>query len=270
MYFKSHHPLFILFLILSFTQPLSFANDSDFVKLKKASSFYWSGGGHAGRAINFLVRVKNVGYHKNVNIVFHEGDFRSSWKMLPLRFSSHHGNYDVFSGSLSLYYGGDIKFAIKYEVNGNTYWSNNNGNNFLLPARDYFLAEGNVVLDQSSINGNYCAGWMTGCVNTINWKGTIYVKNRVYQKDVGIAYSVNGGEWQDLKASYIQNSPNQPPYYGFPNIYGDFELWKFSTSFRTSNNEFPKIRFAVYFKPDWDNNFGQDYFIRVGNIERLF
>jgi hypothetical protein len=36
------------------------------VVLHGASSFFWSGAGQAGRAINIQVRVKNLGYIKHV------------------------------------------------------------------------------------------------------------------------------------------------------------------------------------------------------------
>lgn len=257
MYLRYSYTLFVLSLALLFTQQSSFADNSDVVKLKHAGSFYWSGAGSLGRAVNFAVRVKNIGYHKNVSIVYNNGG--SGWNNLPLTFYSHHGNYDTFTYNNSFSpFTGNIEFAIKYEVNGNTYWNNNDGNNFLLPARDHTLIEGNVTLNEALVSGYHCANWM-GCTHATNFKGEIYVSNYTYHKNVGIAYSIDGGEWKSLNASYSR-----------PISSGNLEIWGFDTWIYTSGDKFPQIRFAVYFQPDWDNNFGQDYFIQLEGIDKLW
>jgi hypothetical protein len=251
-------PTIALMIVVSlFCSSLALADDSDFVKLKSASSFYWSGAGQAGRAINIQVRVKNVGYTKHVYLHYSAGG--SGWSDIELDFTSHHGNYDLFSYNTSFSnLTGDVEFAIRYEVNGQTYWNNNDGSNFLLSASDDFIIEGAVVLNHMDANGYNCAGWM-GCSHATRLTGEIYLENLYYDKYVGVRCSPDGINWEDIPASYVTATS------------GNVERWSFDhwDYVYQPGPEYPVYACAVFFDDFWDNNFTQDYQIQIGGIDQL-
>lgn len=84
--------------------------------------------------ISGYVRLSNIGYRKNVTI--HYTTDNEHWNDCSARYCRFSGNnQELWSFSmgpflsepfLSLY----CRFAIKYEVNGKTYWDNNNGNDY--------------------------------------------------------------------------------------------------------------------------------------------
>lgn len=244
--------------ILTLTHsPLAWAGDSEVIQLKYASSFYWAGAGSSGRAVKFEVRVKNLGPEKAVFVHYRRGD--GNWVDLPLAFASHHGDYDLFTYTNSRFESsGELPFAIKYEVNGDTHWSNNYGANYLLHATDHVIIDEDVVLRHAGIGTNECLNWM-GCYQS-SVSGEIYVRNTGYRKHVGLRYSVDGGRtWQEAPARYASTLSSS----------GGVEIWNFSfhkyTPFRDGR---PELRFAVFYenlddgKWDWDNNFGRDFKIK--------
>jgi hypothetical protein len=95
------------------------------------------------------------------------------------------------------------------------------------------------------------------------------VKNRSYNKRVGVHYSADAGTtWQDVDGSYAGKVQ------AVANTVDSVEIWKFKTP--TLNYVDPdNFRFAVYCEngdsgPDfgklfWDNNFSQDY--SLGKID---
>jgi hypothetical protein len=235
----------------------AFADDSDFVRLKSASSFFWSGAGQAGRAINVQVRVKNVGYSKHVYLHYNAGS--SGWTDLELSYTSHHGNYDLFSYNTSFSsWTGEIEFAIRYEVNGQTYWNNNDGGNFHLGSDDDFIIEDAVALSRMDADGYHCAGWM-GCSHATHLSGEIYVQNLYYDKSVGVRCSPDGVNWEDIPAAYVSSTS------------GDVERWSFEhwDYVYQPGPEYPVYACAVFFDGFWDNNFSQDYQIQNEAIDQL-
>lgn len=127
---------------------------------------------------------------------------------------------------------GTIKsFTIKYEVNGQTYWDNNNGTNY------NFASDDNVIFGKSNV------------VFTADGEGDryIFVKNIDYTKKVGVRYTTdNWATYHDVNASYFQSLTGADQF-SFP-------------------SEVPTgAKFAAYYTVDgvtyWDNNFGSDYTI---------
>lgn len=99
--------------------------------------------------------VENLGYSKEVSILWTDDDWTTSQTANLTYDYSLPNNYEVWGvdfapmGRLDSYYIGSwqnyvtsrtrsggtsvtIKYAIKYKVNGNTYWDSNNGNNYSL------------------------------------------------------------------------------------------------------------------------------------------
>jgi len=93
-----------------------------------------------------------------------------------------------------------------------------------------------------------------------DWEGTIAVQNLAYQKNVVVHYSLNGGTWKDLEASYSDS------------VGGNQEEWTFSVTLGTApvgqdidplDVEFA-IKYTVNGQTYWDNNNGQNYVISLG------
>lgn len=99
-----------------------------------------AGGGFSFYGVKSYIKIKNIAYDKNVYI--HRRMIGSDeWVDVPCYYShSLNNGYEVWCGDpewYSLYYTG-IQFAIKYEVNGQTYWDNNNGNDYYVTSDDLY------------------------------------------------------------------------------------------------------------------------------------
>jgi len=82
-----------------------------------------------------LVYVKNLGYHKNIEIVY-TTDNGATWNTASASYKTTFVNnpdktdelwsaeFDVPAGTT------EVEYAVKYEVNGQTYWDNNFGENY--------------------------------------------------------------------------------------------------------------------------------------------
>lgn len=83
--------------------------------------------------INFSVTVKNLGFAKNVGIRYTDDNW-ASYKQVKLEYdhSISGTNNEVWTGSTEIDANkkNAFKFCGYYEVNGNTYWANNFGENY--------------------------------------------------------------------------------------------------------------------------------------------
>lgn len=53
------------------------------------------------------------------------------------------------------------------------------------------------------------------CSSCFSFSGEILVENIAYEKTVTVAVSIDGGEWEELEASYVESLP------------GGLERWRF-------------------------------------------
>ncbi|GMQ58478.1 carbohydrate-binding protein [Vallitalea sediminicola] len=132
----------------------------------------------------------------------------------------------------------NCRFVINYEVNGDTYWDNNNGN-------DYFLQYSNnrynapYILSKSVVMLNYpLNAYHPSCSNYI------YLKDLGLNKSVKVRYtSDNWLTYNEIKASHYQSFDN------------DVEEWHFDLD--------DKYEFAIGYTVNgvtyWDNNFEENY-----------
>ena len=105
-------------------------SNSEPVQLIKAwnSSGYYRG--YQSYEKKFMVEVANLGYEKSVSAFYERKD--GTWEEITLNYDfSINNDQEIWSGRFSE--GGysitsryDDEFVIKYEVNGTTYWDNNN------------------------------------------------------------------------------------------------------------------------------------------------
>ena len=98
-------------------------------------SFYYSDYGTVYHGItdqNVYIKVKNLAYDKKVTVHYKKGD---QWYDKDAEYyKSIENGYEIWKADFSNMSTTGLlndEFCIKYEVNGQTYWDNNNGNNYV-------------------------------------------------------------------------------------------------------------------------------------------
>jgi hypothetical protein len=205
-------------------------------------------------------KVKNIAFEKSVAI--HYAQFDGTWTEKELIWQDNFGDYDLFSKKDNSFV--TNQFVIRYSVNGETFWDNNNG-------ADYHLDNGHPNTIGRKVLLNKITAWQgqQGSPSVVSsWvDGEILVKNLSFNKRVGIRLSADGGAtFHDTEATF---SSTVPVYLGFSAV----ELWKFKTPEVTLDESTPHFKFAVYYNNVdtgewfWDNNFDRDYTLSKENLK---
>jgi hypothetical protein len=221
-----------------------------------ASETFSPGGGVTGvQSTKVSVKVENIATVKDVAIHYQQTD--GTWTDATLITQKHFGDYDLFFENFSTFE--TNQFVIRYFVNGQTFWDNNNGADYRFDSNRRGAVGGNVILNLAIAKRGSQAGG--GMVVTTSWiEGEIFVSNLSYNKNVGIRWTLN--DWttfEDAKATYS----GAVPMYAFSS---GVEVWKFKTpEYNLSNSNTPNFKFAVFYRnldndaSFWDNNFNHDY-----------
>jgi hypothetical protein len=164
------------------------------LKYVKSETFSPGGGITGVIATTISAKVKNLGFAKEVAVRYREPG--GNWSERSLGWEENFSDYDLFSlndNSVLL-----TEFALRYTVNGQTFWDNNSGGNYRLDTLHPNTAGGNVALNLATARQGTEAGG--GFVFTTSWvEGEIYVNNLSYNKQVGIRLSSNGwGSYETL------------------------------------------------------------------------
>lgn len=241
----------ILFAVFSTS---AFAADE--VKLQKAKSLVSTKYGQSQQFITFEANVENLNYGKQVYAYVRDGS--GTWSNIPLSYNRSAGaGREIWSTSYSLPLNTtyDLQFALKYVVNGQTYWDNNGSQNYAL-AQDAGSRLGNglnVYNDNFEPSVNLGVGGQT-------YYGFVSVRNLSPTKLVRIHYSTdNWNTTQVASATWAQY-----PYAGRysnavnPNPYG-IEDWGYQLNVGNANEVVYAIEYVVNGVSYWDNNFGNDY-----------
>ncbi|MCX7923983.1 MAG: CBM21 domain-containing protein [Clostridia bacterium] len=188
------------------------------------------------------ISIQNLGTNKKVTVSCNYG---TGWTTVPatyVRTASDGYEAWYFETPKSASYA-TCSFAIKYEVNGATYWDNNGGSNYNLSNANnqkYVMQKSNVVLDNSQKYIN-----STGA--TV-FEGSVAVKNLAYTKVVKVRYTTdNWVTYKEVSASYGSS------------VQYNTELWRFSTTVPAGTTIKYAISYTVNGVTYWDNNFGADY-----------
>ena len=233
------------------------------VSLVKAWTASGSYRGYTSYSRKFTVKVKDLTFEKSVSI-FHE-KVDGSWEEIPLSYSFDvddqneiwtgeysHGGY----GASQIY---ADEFVVKYEVNGTTYWDNNNGNNYVMSSNEgYFLADPNANV---SVDTDYDSLYYTPYYDQNTLSITVDVRNLAPNKEVGVVYTTDGWQTQGyFQLDYRRYWYNGPSFYiQSPNRFG-IERWSGTTSIDKSANN---VEYVVVYKVNgqeyWDNNYGKNH-----------
>ncbi|GAA4276875.1 carbohydrate-binding protein [Aquimarina mytili] len=234
---------------------LAAKNSSDNVELLRAWTSNSSSPVRSRYVRRFVVKVKNLAYQKEVFI--HHATPSGNWVDIPLTYQQSIGNdEEIWVGEVEpeteIY---SDEFVVKYVVDQQTYWDNNNGANYSMQVNigANLSEEIEVMVDQyyTRFTGSYFAinvdarrdygapGAVEVVYTTDNW-ATVQRASLSYQRYFRVGYS-----------NYII-SPNQ------------FDIDKWETSVRVDANV-SSIEYAVVYKVNgqeyWDNNYGKNYTI---------
>ena len=200
------------------------------------------------------IHIKNVGSNKNV-IVHSTYDGYNWLDVVAYYEKTLKDGTEVFkfqTPDCPYIYGHQIEyncqFAIKYEVDGETYWDNNNGNDYLVQYSTmdynapYELSKSAVTLHRSK------------CDN-FTFEGSMILKDLAYDKEVFVRYTTdNWKTYNDIPARYVSKYSN------------GLEKWEFSVNTTSSGTPFlygSHGKFAICYKANgityWDNNFEDNY-----------
>jgi len=222
------------------------------------------------REKSFYVEVANLSPTKQV--IVHHKMTDGTWKDFPLSYvKPSENNAEIWGWDVNYGVGTPAaatfasvafadEFAIKYVVNGQTYWDNNAGKNYNISSPT--ITDGMFLQNRLNINADtYHSKFSTAATNNLQIQAD--VRNLNYNKEVTLVYTTNN--WTTVNYAPL----NFANTYGFgganfflnPNQ-KDFEKWTVSA---TVNPAVSKVIFALRYRVNgqeyWDNNFGANYVI---------
>ncbi|MBI3795521.1 MAG: hypothetical protein HY268_00925 [Deltaproteobacteria bacterium] len=199
------------------------------VRLKYVESDNFSPGGGVTGVNNTKItaKVKNLAFAKDVALHYAQSD--GTWTEKALRWQKNFGAYDVFALSDNTFV--MTQFVIRYSVEGQTFWDNNDEANYHIDEIRPNTVGGNVILNKATARRGTQAGG--GFVVTTSWvEGEIFVKNLSANKRVGLRLSPDG--W--FKTPELNLDESRPDFI-FAVFYNNLDTGEWF----------------------WDSNFGQDY-----------
>ncbi|RUT28980.1 hypothetical protein EJP77_16370 [Paenibacillus zeisoli] len=240
---------FVAIFALTFAQS-AFASDQPAQLI--SANFYAYQYGYVG--FSGSVEVSNLSYQKNVTIHYTPGDGKwydtSASYEGPTEAAREKWNFAVSTSNLNnsnpqLSNAQKIQFAIKYEVGGQTYWDNNNGQN-------YSISRFNL---SSTILGKPYVLRASDTIYENTFAGDVFVKNVAYSKTVKIVYTTDN--WNTTKEGYATYS--RPA-----NSEESVQDWQFS--FNNIGSNVSEIKYAISYTVNgqtyWDNNYGHNYTVK--------
>lgn len=145
----------------------------------------------------------------------------------------------------------EFQFAVKYEVNGQTFWDNNNNADYYLSKVNGGRVERNFILNpEFAVKNLKTDNWRQQQDGTYSIFGELYLQNSGDEKQVDIIYSVDN--WKTIETATADFSRK--------NNDNSAELWTYyiKTEVENAHVEFA-IRYRVNGNEYWDNNFGRNY-----------
>jgi hypothetical protein len=202
------------------------------------------------------IEVDNLAYNKQVSVVY-SSDGLNWYEKAASYLKATSGNREAWTFNFAV--GSNTAFAIKYVVNGQTYWDNNNGNNYSISGVNSFssqtLTSPTVAIGNPPVklnNGLYFSNSISNYNNihidatTNNFVGSVIVKNLAYEKQVKIRYSTD--DWATYQeANAVYNS-------AVDRSNGDLEAWTFSIPVGSAQVVKYISSYTVNGITYWDNN----------------
>lgn len=221
----------------------------------------------------FYVEVAKSGLKRQVFV--HHKMSNNTWKDFPLRYLG------LAADSTKLLYGWEFnygvgtpladsfatvgfsdQFAIKYVVDGQATWDNNNGINYSIA--NPLATDGMFLQDGLHVNADTYHSTFTTVANGNRLQIFADLRNLAFAKEVTLVYTTNN--WATVK--YVPFTFANTYGYGGSNysVYPNqknFEKWMVTL---TPNAATVGIKYAIRYKVNgveyWDNNYGRNYLIR--------
>lgn len=239
--------------------------DNEKVKLVRAedNSYYGCsrGGCSGGETRTYTVEVANLAVNKKV--IIRQQLANGQWEDLALTFITKTPiGTELWIGTFSQTIANSSnpikpygeKFAVKYEVNGQTYWDNNANVNYTFNGG---LNTSSVVLG-SNLNILQKTAYSISALNAGKSGVTIYatLRNIAFVKDVKVVYTTNN--WATNATASLFFFANASPNNAYEDWNGVFEVPRGAT-----------VKYALVYKVNgveyWDNNYGANYTIIANN-----
>ena len=199
-----------------------------------------------GWNIQGKIAVKNLAYQKNVVVHYTYDD--ETWNDVSASYEkTSNDGYEIWTfetpmqPSNKYYYRYNCKFAIKYEVNGQTYWDNNG-------TKDYSF-KGLNLPNKQDYQLNKCQMLVDRCYYRCGLNGTIMFQDFNPDKEVTVRYTTDN--WKTYKDIKAYKHPLYKPY-------KNMETWIFRIPERADKYEFA-IMCELNGNTFWDNNFDKNY-----------
>lgn len=192
---------------------------------------------HGSTSLKVFVQVQNLGYDKSVSLHY-KLSTSDTWE-------DANGSYvatlqdgtEIWEVDLGGFFG-EIEYAVKYEVNGQTYWDNNNQNNYTLEDK----------IGVAALRVNKSTPFSTGSEYNIS----VNLKNLGYNKDVKVRYTEdNWNTWKEKSLSY------------FYTLGDGTEQWSTSLNLGLNYDTINQFEYAVSYTVNgvtyWESNFGRNF-----------
>lgn len=213
----------------------------DPVKMYAADFNYEAGGGVHWYNADIYVKVSNSDQYytsspSQKQVYVHASISGGTWTDLPCTYvNSFSDGSQIWKVKTTLGMGDCIQYAIKYVVNGNTVWDNNNNQNY---------TQNNIlgVATVRAVPPYYGGGYL--------YNLGVDVKPTTLGRSVKVRYTTNN--WTTYTDQYLTDYTQNPD--GSLRYTTTLELWNVDTT---------KFHYAVCdtvgSTQTWDNNFGQNY-----------
>ena len=247
------------------------------IELNKADSRIHSKYGFSWQSIEVEAIVENLAFEKSVQIYFEGED--STWVTADMSYAGIASpgrelwKYTVtrnINGPYATQAPLDLTYVLKYQVNGDTHWDNNNGANYQLNAGSGEYTPKVIVLNSAYAYAPYT--YTNGSGTSYPVKGyfsaNFILQNLGYSKDVEVHYTFDNWATSYVrKANFNTGLFEGYSYVTYPNANG-VEVWSFYTNGDEAQNAQAKeVQFAVKYTVNgatyWNNNLGANFTIPV-------
>ena len=248
------------------------------IELNKADSRLNSKYGYSWQSIEVEAIVDNLAYEKSVQLYYQ--DETNAWVTADMAFEGTASpgrelwKYSVqrtITGPYTTNAPLDLNFVLKYTVNGQTHWDNNNGANYVLNAGTGEYTPKVIVLNHAYANAPYTYSY-NGMSQAVKgyFSANFILQNLGYSKDVEVHYSFDNWATSHVgKAKFNSGMMEGYSYISYPNANG-VEVWSFYTNGEEAQNaNATQVQFAVKYSVAgatyWNSNQGANFTIPVSN-----
>lgn len=251
---------------------ISAAAPAQKIKLIKTWSVYaYVYSGLYNKQRNFYAEVAKSAYPRKVFVQHKMAD--GTWQDFPMKYMRPAAaTYDIWyledgysgTGGTSSHQDYADEFVLRYEVNGKTYYDNNNSLNYHVGLCDGMYLRDGLYVSAETFH-SYLVKYSTATY--ANFYVEADVKNLAYSKEVKVVYSTDN--WQtsnSVPLSFIQhyavsdfvvipnpNIFNNEKWSVYLNLPGNARYVDYAISYKVNGTEY------------WDNNYGKNYRIKVEN-----